>query len=88
MSEPINSIADLRTGNPEIDDLLDKAYTLGVKQGRSSSMEDYKITLTRKFLAHIMKKANLDLQAALILLEIPKSERKTYIKHFTKSKKV
>jgi len=87
MSE-IKSISELRTGNPEVDDLLEKAYTLGVKHGHISSFEDVKIDLTRKYLLHLIKKLDIDVQAALILLEIPKSDRKTYIKHFTKSKKL
>ena len=88
MSEPINSIADLRTGDPDFDIKLEKAFVLGQQHGRIRSFEDYKLDLTRTYLFHIMRKCNLNLVDAMKVLEIPKSDRKSYTAYFKKSKKI
>lgn len=80
----IKSIAELRTGDPKIDEILDKAYNLGYKYGHISTFESARIDLTRRHLAHIMRNLNIDLQAAMVLLCIPRAERKIYTKHFEK----
>lgn len=84
----IKSIVELRTGDPDFDIRLEKAFVLGQQHGRVRSFEDYKLDLTRTYLLHIMRKCNLSLAAAMKVLEIPKSDRKSYTAYFEKSKKL
>lgn len=57
--------------------------TQQLRDARQEGIRHGKILATTKNLSMIMKNLHLPLQEALILLEIPKKERKTYAKILT-----
>lgn len=79
-----NILAGLLTGHNETDDRLRKAYELGLCRGRDldreSSKRNAQIQTTRLLLNALMATQNIELQAAMNVLRIPKAERKTYVK--------
>jgi len=53
-----------------------------IHEARQEGIRQGKILATAKILATLTRKLNIPVQEAMILLEIPKKERKTYIRIF------
>ncbi len=60
--------------------------TQQLKDARQEGIRHGKILATTKNLSMIMKNLHIPIQEALVLLEIPRKERKTYIKIFESKK--
>ena len=79
-------LTGLLTGNEEFDAKLQAAFALGLRQGRvidrTNLQRAAQIEATRHLLAALMRAQQMDLQAAMITLAIPRKDRKTYEKIF------
>lgn len=79
-------LTGLLTGDEEFDTKLQTAFTLGLRQGRvidrTNLQRAAQIEATRHLLAALMRAQQMDLQAAMITLAIPRKDRKTYEKIF------
>ena len=81
-----NRLAELLTDCEEVDSRIRAAYELGLRWGKELDRENIQrnahIQTTRKLLNSLMCTQGIDLQTALIKLQIPRAERKTYEKIF------
>lgn len=91
MNHTDNLLAGLYTGCEDTDSLLRAAFDLGMRRGkvldRESIQRNAQIQATRKLLNALMSTQGIDLQTAMISLQIPRSERKTYEKIFAAKRK-
>lgn len=91
MSTTVKHIDELLTGSEETDSRIRDAYELGLQLGRAVDRDNLqrcaKIDTTRKLLATLMRSQSIDLQKAMVTLQIPKAERKTYARIFTGKQK-
>ena len=87
-----NQMAELLTGSQDTDDLLRAAYDLGLRRGKELDREslrlNVKIDTTRRLLIALMATQNIDLQAAMNALRIPRTERKTFVKLWAEKSKI
>lgn len=65
-----------------MENLTTDSISQQLRDARQEGIRHGKILATTKNLAMIMKNLHIPIQEALILLEIPKKERKTYEKIF------
>lgn len=86
MNTTETALADLLTGDAGMDAKLREAFALGIRHGqaadRKSIQRSAEIDVTRRLLTTLMRVQHLDLEAALVTLQIPRAERKTYAKIF------
>ena len=86
MNTTDNALAGLITGDEGTDNALRQAFSLGVRQGQASARKsDQKViqrNVTQQILATLMRVQHLDLDTAMVTLQIPKADRKTYKKLF------
>lgn len=86
MNTTDTQLTALFTGIDEHDAQLRAAYELGLRQGRALDRDNLKrtaqIEVTKHLLAALMRAQQINLQTAMVTLEIPKKERKTYVKIF------
>ena len=79
-------LAGLLTGDEATDSRITEAFRLGIRHGtasdRQSIQRSAKIEATRRILGTLMNTQHIDLDAAMVMLQIPRAERKTYIKLF------
>ena len=84
-------LGELLSGCEETDLLIRAAYELGLRRGkeldRKNIQRNSQIQTTRKLLNSLMCAQGIDLQTALIMLQIPRAERKTYEKLFASRRK-
>lgn len=73
----------LLTGYPELDRRIQEAFDAGRRLGMAEDRENVKqtarIDTTKKALLAIMRQQHLTLEQAMLLLQIPRKERKRYI---------
>lgn len=85
------TIDSLLTGSEATDSLLRKAYELGLQNGkiidRSQLQRSARIDSACQLLRSLMCTQNTDLQTAMVMLRIPRAERKTYVKIFAAREK-
>lgn len=90
MNNTDDLLAGLFTGCEDTDSLLRAAFDLGLRHGkaldRESVQRNAQIQAIRKLLNSLMNTQGMDLQKAMIALQIPKAERKTYEKIFAARK--
>ncbi len=91
MNNTENLLAGLFTGCEDTDSLLQEAFDLGLRHGKALDRESIQrnahIQSTKKLLNALMSTQGIDLQTAMINLQIPRSERKTYEKIFAAKRK-
>lgn len=91
MNTTENNIAQLLTGSEDTDHRIQTAYEMGLRQGRIEDRKNLQrsaqIDTTRRLLAALMRTQGIDLQTAMITLQIPKADRKTYIRIFANKQK-
>lgn len=79
-------LAELLTGVEATDRRITEAFRLGIRHGaaadRQGIQRSTKIEVTRRILGTLMRTQHIDLDEAMVLLQIPRAERKTYIKLF------
>lgn len=59
---------------------INNSFPQQLREARQEGMRHGKILATTKSVSMLMKNLNVSLQEAMILLEIPRKERKTYEK--------
>lgn len=86
MNTTDTALAGLLTGDEATDNALRQAFSLGIRHGQASARKDYQrsiqIDVTRQILATLMHVQHIDLDTAMATLQIPRSDRKTYVKLF------
>ena len=91
MNTTDNLLAELLTGFEDADSRIRAAFDLGLRRGKALDREGIQrnahIQATRKLLNSLMNTQGMDLQKAMIALQIPKAERKTYEKIFSARRK-
>lgn len=86
MNSNDNRLSELLTGHEETDSRLQKAFELGLRQGKELDRESFRrnvqIDTTRRLLVALMATQHIDLQSAMKALRIPNADRRTFVKLF------
>ena len=77
-------LEDLLTGSSETDARIQAAYALGKQVGRAQARESVRIDTTTRIIATLLRNTSMDLEKILLMLQLPKAEKKMHTNIFTK----
>lgn len=80
-------LSELLTGAETTDARIREAFLLGIRHGAAADRQGIRrsaqLETTRHLIAILMRAQHLDLETAMVTLQIPRSDRKTLVKLFS-----
>ena len=82
MSKTDRILAELLTGDPDMDRRLRRAFGLGIRHGEAADRESIKRSAqtdqVTRLLIVLMRRQHIDLEQAMAIFELSKDDRKMY----------